>query len=96
MNTTTNTVNTNTERNQPVTAGKTNWMINAAGVLFWAVAFFQFMFVWHDKVDQEFINFVFHNALPLIGVLAFFGIRKEQKAIADCNDDCDQTPNSDC
>lgn len=92
----TNTVNTTGQSKQAVPAAKTNWMIDIAGLLFWIVVFFQFMFVWHDMVDKEFTDFVIYNALPLIGALAYLGIRKEQKTIADRSDECLQKIDSDC
>lgn len=97
INTTnTNTVNTITENKQDVPTSKTNWMLVVAGVLFWSVAFFQFMFVLHNMVDKEFTDFVIYNALPLIGALAYLGIRKEQKTITDRSDECLQKIDLDC
>ena len=90
-----NAVNTTAEVKQPA-ASTTNWLLFIAGFLFWTVVFFQFMALWHDEVEQEFIDFVIYNAFPLIGTLAYFGIRKEQKAIATGNSaNCDAEKN-DC
>lgn len=91
-----NTVNSNTVNTAAETPAKTNWMLGVAGVLFWSIVFFQFMFVWHDMVDEEFVNFVIYNALPLIGALAFFGIRKEQKEIAGNNEKGEQAQDANC
>ena len=94
MNTeTTNMTTTNTTENKQAAAAiPTNWMIVTAGVLFWIVVFLQFLYRWHGIEEQEFIDFVYYNALPLIGTLAVFGIRKELLAIAQ-HSKSDQTPN---
>ena len=87
MNTTNNTTittnisDTTPKAQQSSTATKTNWMIDIAGILFWIIVFIQFMCVLDNMIDPEFVEFVYQNALPLIGTLAFFGIRKEQIAI---------------
>ena len=83
---------TNTAENKQ-TATTTNWMSTTAGVLFWIVVFFQFLCRWHGIEEQEFIDFVYYNALPLIGTLAIFGTRKELLAIAQ-RSKSDQTPNA--
>ena len=91
-NETTHMTTTNTAENKQ-TATTTNWMITTAGVLFWIVVFFQFLYRWHGIEEQEFIDFVYYNALPLIGTLAIFGTRKELLAIAR-RSKSDQTPNA--
>ena len=84
----TSTVNPAPEAPKAAPSTKTNWLLVAAGVLFWIVVFFQFMLMWHDTVFQEFTDFVIHNALPLIAVLAYLGIRKEQKQNTISNSEC--------
>ena len=99
-----NNINTNNmnatcstaEIQQAATSAKSNWMIGVAGLLFWAIVFCQIEFLLNDIVDKEFIDFVYYNALPLIGVLAFFGIRKEQNAASNGNDGYQQKSESDC
>ena len=91
-NETTHMTTTNTAENKQ-TATTTNWMSTTAGVLFWIVVFFQFLYRWHGIEEQEFIDFVYYNALPLIGTLAVFGIRKELLAVAERNQS-NQTPNT--
>ena len=94
MNTeTTNMTTPNTAENKQTAPATTNWMITTAGVLFWIVVFFQFLYRWHGIEEQEFIDFVYYNALPLIGTLAVFGIRKELLAVAERNQS-NQTPNT--
>ena len=58
-----------------------NWMIGMAGLLFWGLVICKIALMNHKLLDAEF-TMVFHHAIPLIGALAFFGIRREQKAIA--------------
>ena len=88
-NTTTN------ERKQKKAIVSSNWMIELAGILFWTILIVKFLLLQNNLIDSEFTNFIILHALPITGVLAFFGIRKEQKAIlallddkntaADCN-----------
>ena len=74
MNTTT------TETKAPAAARKSNWMTTLAGLIFWIIVFIQFVLVMRDVHDSEFIHFVFYNAFPAICTLAYFGMKKEQKA----------------
>ena len=77
------TINTTAETEAPAAARKSNWMITLAEVLFWITAVFQFILVMRDMHDAEFTRFVYYHALPAIGVLAYCGIRKEQKGSAE-------------
>ena len=71
---TTETVQENTQ----AAATKTNWMLETAGLVFWIAVIAQILLLWHGTRDREITDFLMYNALPLAGVLAYFGIRREQ------------------
>ena len=81
-----NTATVNTAATEVKTAKKTNWMIGAAGLLFWATVAFQFLTLVNDMVSMEFANHIIYNILPLTGALAYFGLKKELKALSDRNE----------
>ena len=92
MNTNTNTTVTITTPAQSTTqsASKTlNWMTELAEILFVLVAAFQFLLVMNDAVDKDFIDFVYYNALPVIGILGYCGLKKDRlTAKATSQDSC--------
>lgn len=95
----TNTMNatsSNTENQQSMTTKKSNWMIEAAGLLFWVTVVFQFGFITNDNIDWEFANHIIYNILPLTGALAYFGLKKELTAISERKAECQQNTDSDC
>ena len=83
MNTTTTaTHNPIVEKTQIKSAVKTNWQLEFAEVIFWLVAAIQFILFFNAETFPEFTAFAMYNALPLCAVLAYSGIRKEQKKLS--------------
>ena len=64
-----------------MTTVHSNWMIGAAGFLFWGLVICKIALMNNNMLDAAFTT-IFDHAMTLIGVLAFFGIRREQKIIA--------------
>lgn len=91
-----NNTTTATETQQTAAVSKISWMTGVAGLLFWTTVVLQFLMIWHDMIDYEFANHVIYHILPLTGVLAYFGLKRDLTAIAERKDKCDQAPNSDC
>ena len=81
MNTTITTdTNTVTQTQQAAETQSGNWMLTTAGFLFWITVAAQILLLNNNMVDYAFADHIIYNVLPLTGALAFFGIRKEQKA----------------
>ena len=71
------TINNNVETNQAATTKSRNWMIDLAEILFTLVMFFQVLSVMGEAPIEGFQEFAYHNALPLIAVLAYRGMKKD-------------------
>lgn len=97
INTTTaNTVNNIVEDQQTATAVEPCGMTKVAGFLFGATVLFQCLVLGEEIIDYDFANHIIYQILPLTGVLAYFGLKKDLTTIATQKNKCDQTPDSDC
>lgn len=91
-----NTTNTTAENKQSMTTKNGNWMTGLAGLLFWVTVGIQILMLMHNIQDEAFTDFIIFNVLPIAGVLAYLGVRREQKVRTNRNDECSQTPDSNC
>lgn len=91
-----NTTNATIENKQTMTNEKGNWMTAIAGLLFGITVFLQIMMLIHDVRIDGFADFAYYNVLPLTVVLAYFGMRREQRVLDNCNDASYSVPESNC
>lgn len=91
-----NTNETTIETTQAATANTSNWMTELASLLFWITVFLQIGMLLNDIKDKAFTDFVYLNVLPLTGALAYFGLKRQQKANAECTKVTGSIPETDC
>ena len=67
--------------NQESNIKKGNWMIDLAGIVFVLAAFLQLILWYHGEKLDGYTPYLICNALPVVGALAFWGVRREQETM---------------
>lgn len=73
--------NTNIINQEQANIKKGNWMIDLAGIVFVFAALLQLFLWYHGEKMEGYTPYLIYNALPVVGALAFLGVRREQENV---------------